>query len=153
MAAVGEDSQGRCLEENGAVGGPGEADDSEVQVELPVDGNADDGDDGSGEHGGEGFAGGVEGAGVDGLRGPKGERDGEDGEVGGGGGGVGCVEGAAAEDEVDTWVGEGDHGGGAEEGEGYEARDGAVDGSGEASELVASEERGEEGHRGCSGGL
>ena len=63
------------------------------------------------------------------------------------------MEGAAAEDDVDGGVGEGDHGGGAEEREGDEAGDGAVDGGGEAGELVAAEERGEEGEGGCSGGL
>jgi hypothetical protein len=50
-------------------------------------------------------------------------------------------------------LGEGDHGGGAEEREGDEAGDGSVDGGGEAGELVAAEERGEEGERGSSGGL
>ncbi len=90
--------------------------------------------------GGEGFAGGEEGAGVDGLRGPEGERDGEDGEVDGGDVGVGGVEGAAAEDDVDGGMSEGDHGGGAEERERDEAGDGAVDGGGEAGELLASEE-------------
>src|SRR5277367_3026816 len=109
-------------------------------MELPVDGNADDGDDGSGEHRCEGLAGSVEGAGVDRLRCPESERDGEDGEVGGGGGGVGGVEGAATEDEVDGGLGEGDHRSGAEEGEGDESGDGAIDGGGEAGELAAAEE-------------
>jgi hypothetical protein len=124
---VCEDCEGSGLKKDGEVGGPGQTDDTKVQVELPVDGDADDGDDGSGEHGGEGFAGSVEGAGVNGLRGPEGERNGEDGEVGRGRCGVGGVEGAATEDEVDGGFGEGDHGGGAEEREGDEAGDGAVD--------------------------
>ncbi len=94
---------------------PREADDAEVPVELPVDGDADDGDDGSGKHRGEGFAGGVEGSGVDGLRGPEGEGDGEDGRSRWRSMWRRRVEGAAAEDEVDCRVGEGDHGGGAEE--------------------------------------
>ena len=104
-----QDGQRGGVEEDGQVGGPGKADDVEMLVERPVDGDGDEGDDGSGEHGDEGFAGGIEGAGVDGLRRPESERDGEDGEVAGGGGGVRCMEGAAAEDDVDGWAGEGDH--------------------------------------------
>ncbi len=65
--------QGDGVEDDGQVGGPGEADDVEVLMKRPVDRDRDEGDDGSGEHGDEGFAGGVEGAGVDGLRGPEGE--------------------------------------------------------------------------------
>ena len=113
--------QGDGVEDDGDVGGPGEADDVEVLVERPVDGDRDEGDDGSGEHGDEGFAGGVEGSGVDGLCRPESKRDGEDGEVAGGGGGVGGAKVTATKDDIDGREGKGDHRCGAEEGEGDEA--------------------------------
>ena len=81
--AASVEQYGECcgVDEDGEVRGPGEAIDAEAVMQLPVDGDGDDGDDGSCEHGEEGFACGVEGAGVDGLRGPECERDCEDGEV------------------------------------------------------------------------
>ena len=36
---MGEDGEGDGVEEDGEVGGPGEADDAEVLVERPVDGD------------------------------------------------------------------------------------------------------------------
>ena len=100
-------------------------------VERPVDRQRGDGDDGSGDHRGQGVAGGVEGARVDGLRGPEAERYREDGEVESGGGDVGAVEGASAEEEIDSGEGHGDHESGEQDGKREDARDGGVDGAGE----------------------
>jgi len=137
---VREGGQSPGLKQDGDVGCPGQTDDPEVLMKLPVNWNTGDGDDRSGEHRHKGFTGGVEGSGVDGLCSPESERDSEDPEVGRSGGGVGCVKGAATEDDVDGRPGEGDHDRGAENRESDEAGDRAVDRSSEGGELLAAEE-------------
>jgi hypothetical protein len=149
---VQEDGQRQSLDDNADVRGNGQALQADTVKEERIDGDGDEGDDPSGGCGRDGVAGGVKRAGIDSLGGPEGDGESEESEVDRSGVRIGWGEGAVAE-EIDDGRGESDHPGTKEKGRGEDAGDGAVDGGSEVVEAVLTEECGEEGERGCSGGL